>query len=466
MQYAWQAVTNGRHGFVGRHQELALLSAAYAAERGELVLLYGRRRIGKTFLLQRFSEERRVLFYPATRQHEAHELTAFTERMRELADGSLPPGYVFPRWEDALNYVADHAGGQRLCVVLDEFPYLEESTPGLASVIQRWWDHRGRDSHIMLVLCGSAQTFMEGLDAGTAPLHQRFTRKIRLDPLSYREAAEFVPALSAADRARVYGILGGTPLYLREWRGDEDLRSNLVRLFGDPASSLVDSARLVLHTDLGDATASYRALSAIANGATKRNEILQRASISNERTLQRLEQLRLIARRVPITEGATSRRGLYVVTDPYFRFWFRFIEAGREAIDRGLGEQLIDLILSELDQYMGLVFEDIARDFVVSQIATGALSGLDVGSWWSSDGQHEIDIVTMLRNRVTAIGTVKWRATPLGTDVYHNLTDHASSLGVGSDIPWLMIGRGGVDPALLGAHGNLRGYSVDDLYAA
>jgi uncharacterized protein len=450
--------------FIGRDAEIRTLAEAYDSAEGQLALLYGRRRVGKTFLLQRFSENRQTIFYQATRQIESLELRAFTRAVGAVL-GGLPEGYDFPSWETALEYVDQHAAG-RIAVILDEFPYLCESTPGLPSIIQRWWDRRGRTSRVMVVLCGSAQAFMTELEAGSAPLHQRFTKKIALGPLSYREAAQFTPQLSAADKLRVYGIVGGTPLYLKEWRPSASIRENLMRLFGDPAGLLVDSARLVLHSDLGDATASYRALSAIANGDTRRNEILQKAKVTNERVLTRLEELRLVTRRVPITEGSASRRGYFAVTDPYFRFWFRFIEPNRAAIDRGFGERLVDDVVSnELDGHMGGVFEDVAREFAGGLLKRGELAGLDVGSWWSTDGNHEIDIVGIARKNPTFIGTVKWRAAPLGRDVFRNLEDHAAALGADASIPWLMVGRGGVSDAVLAAEPHVRGYSAEDLYA-
>lgn len=450
--------------FVGRAAELNALAGAYRARDGQLVLLYGRRRIGKTYLLQRFSEGRRTVFYQATRQPEAAELAQFTAEVAKQFE-DFPAGYTFPSWEVALEYVVDKARGRRIAVILDEFPYLCESTVGLPSVIQRWWDQHGRTSRVMLVLCGSAQNFMTELESGAAPLHQRFTKRIGLGPLTYREAGEFVSELAPAERAVVYGVLGGTPLYLKEWKQHQSRRQNLLRLFGDPAGLLVDSARLVLHTDLGDSSASYRALSAIANGATKRNEILQKARITNERVLIRLEELRLVVRKVPITEGTESRRGIYAVTDPYFRFWFRYIQSNLATVDRGFGEQLVDqVILPGLNDHMGSVFEEMARTFATGLVAKRELTALDIGSWWSTDGQHEIDIVGMGRREPTFVGTVKWREAALDWATYTNLADHAHALGVTTEIPWLMIGRGRTEARVLERAPHVRSYSIDDLY--
>jgi AAA+ ATPase superfamily predicted ATPase len=457
-------VSLNRPPFIGRAAELAALREAHDRIDASLILLSGRRRIGKSYLLQQFVQGRKAIFYQATRQAEAEERRAFTREVGAAMPGRLPPDYVFASWEAALEYLDHPDGPEKRIVILDEFPYLCESTPGLPSVVQRWWDRRGRKSRTMLVLCGAAQTFMEDLDAGSAPLHQRFTGKILLGPLSFREAGQFFPTLSAADRVRVYSILGGTPLYLEQWRPTRSVRDNLLALFGDPRSAIVDSAQLVLHADLADATAAYRVLGAVARGSTRRNEILQKARVTNERVLQRLEDLRLLVKMVPVTEGAASRRGYFAVRDPYFRFWFRFVEPNRAAIDRGLGERLIDdVIAPALDDHIGPIFEELAREFVTRLVVAGDIAGLDVGSWWSTDGNHEIDIVTMAKKRITAIGTVKWRAAPLGRDVYKNLADHARALGVDESIPWLMIGRGGVQSALLRAEPHVRGYGVDAL---
>jgi len=447
--------------FIGRAGELATLDDRYAKPAGQLVLVTGRRRIGKTYLLERFASGKPAVFYQATRQSEALELDAFG-RAVDAAIGGFPPGYRFASWGDALDYLAHYARG-RLVAVLDEFPYLCTSTPGLASIVQNWWDRIGRNSGVMLVLCGSAQAFMSDLDASAAPLHQRFTAKLVVQPLGYREAGSFTPHLSPADRVRIYGILGGTPLYLEQWDERRSVRENLVALFADPASLLVDSAETVLATDIADSAASYRAVQAVALGSTRRNDILQTAKVTNERVLTRLVDLGLLRRRGPAGEP-DARRAVYAVADPYFRFWFRFVSRARGAIDRGHGDRLIDEeILPELDDYLGPVFGEVARDFAHELMHRGDLPGTDVGSWWSADGRHEIDLVGTTKRTPVFVGEVKWSATPLDRRVLRALDDHAAALGVDDAVLRLLIGRGGVEASL--ARPGLRGYSIDDLYA-
>jgi AAA+ ATPase superfamily predicted ATPase len=453
---------------VGRTYELHGLAQRYHHARGQLILVYGRRRIGKSFLLEHFAREKPTVFYQATQLTEEAELRAFTETVRPIVgEDFLPPGYVLPSWEAALSFVSTrYTGAKRLLVILDEFPYLAATTKGLASVVQRWWDKEGRHRNIMLVLCGSEQRFMEELDGSAAPLHQRFTAKFHVLPLSYRDAALFTPSLSAADKARVFGILGGTPLYLRQYDASVGVRENLLSLFADPASSLVDSAELVLTTDLEDAQAPYRVLQAVALGATKHNEILDRAKITTGRVIQRLIGLGLLEKRIPAGDHPEkSRRSIYSVADPYFRFYFRFIAMHRGVIDRGLGGQLIDnVVLPNVDQYMGCIFEDIARDFARELLARGELTGEAVGSWWSTDGHHEIDIVGTTGRRPTFVGSVKWREAPLGEALLRDLDRSADALGIAEDCPRLLVGREGIVPELVGRPG-VRGISADDMYA-
>ena len=384
-----------------------------------------------------------------------------------LGTAGLPPGYAFPDWSSALDFVTAAAGSDRLVVVLDEFPYLANSAPGLESVIQRWWDQRGRTSRIMLVLCGSAVAYMQQVAGAAAPLHQRTTCSIHVAPLDYRSAGQFVPQLPAAERAVVYGILGGTPLYLEQWNAEDDRRANLVRLFGNPASPLVDAAELILSRELPELEGAFRVLQAVALGHTRPSAIADYAKVAVERPLRRLVTLGILERRVPALEDpARTKRSIYRILDPYFAFWFRFIASNRTHIARGLGAQLVDgRILPRLDDYMGAVFEEMAREHARGLAAAGDLPAERVDSWWSADGAHEIDLVGVTeRERVGFVGTVKWSARPLGGEVLANLDDHTAALpGYRGGTPRLIYGRTGCVPSVA-AEPLVRCFSADEMY--
>jgi len=452
---------------IDRERELATLEILAAAPKAQLVVVSGRRRVGKTYLLQAFGELRETVYYTATQQSAPIELAAFTDAVRlSLGTSGLPAGYAFPDWTTALDFVADHAGDRRLVVVLDEFPYLAGSTPGIESIVQRWWDRRSRDSMIMLVLCGSAVAYMEQIGGAAAPLHQRATATIRVAAMDYRAAGKFVPSLDPADRAVVYGILGGTPLYLDQWDVNESRRANLLRLFGDPASPLVDAAELILSGELPELENASRILQAVAIGKTRQSEIADYARVAVERPLKRLAVLGLLERRVPaLDDPARSKRAIYRVADPYFAFWFRFIAGNRAHIARGLGAQLVDnKILPGLNDYMGSVFEDVAREHARHLATTGQLDADRVDSWWSADGHHEIDLVGLSGRRIGFVGESKWSARPMSAGVLARLDEHVDALpGASPATPRLLYGRGGCTPTLASRPG-VRCFSVADLY--
>lgn len=455
-------------GLVDRERELEALEHAAAAGRGQLVVVWGRRRVGKTYLLQAFSERHRTIYYTATQQSAPIELAAFTDAVRaSLGTEGLPAGYVFPDWSIALDFVTDGATEQRLVLVIDEFPYLAGSTPGIESIVQRWWDRRGRDSSVLAVLCGSAVAYMEQIGGAAAPLHQRATATVRVAPLDYRAAGKFVGSLGAAERAIVYGILGGTPLYLDQWDPHATRRANLLRLFGSPASPLVDAAELVLSGELPELENASRILQAVAIGKTRPGEIADYARVAVERPLKRLTMLGILERRVPaLDDPARSKRSIYRIADPYFAFWFRFIASSRANIARGLGAQLVDnRILPGLDDYMGGVFEDLAREHARLLAARGDLEADRVDAWWSADGQHEIDIVGVSGRGVGFIGEAKWSARPLSAAVLRSLDAHAAALpGIRPATPRLLYGRAGCALGLE-ARFALQCYSASDLYA-
>ncbi len=454
---------------VNRHRELSALARTARGAGGQLVLVWGRRRVGKTFFLQAFTEGRRAVSYTATQQSAPVELAAFTHALRStLGSERLPPGYSFPDWSTALDFVSTHAGRRRLIVILDEFPYLAASSPGIESVVQRWWDAHGRQSRVMLVLCGSAVAYMRQIENAASPLHQRATASIQVHPLDYRSAADFFPQLDAARKALVYGILGGTPLYLQLWDGRGSVRKNLLRLFGDPASPLVDAGELVLSGEIPELEGAFRILQAVALGRTRPSAIADYARVAVERPLKRLTTLGLLERQVPALEDpARTKRSIYRIADPYFAFWFRFVASNRPLIARGLGQQLIDSrILPFLDDYMGRIFEEMARDYARSLASRKGPSATRVDRWWSHDGAQEIDLVGVSGIAdVSFVGSVKWSTRPLGKSALQALKRHASVLpGYDpSTTTHVLYRRSGCGQRLF-REPNIRCYSIEDMY--
>jgi AAA+ ATPase superfamily predicted ATPase len=401
--------------FLNRSTELRALERMWNAPEGQLMLVWGRRRTGKSYLLAHFAEGRRSVFYTATEQSPEVELEAFSDRVREtLQPGprDVLAGGPFRTWDEALAYCAAAAEDEPLLVVLDEFSYLVESDPALASIVQRFWDRTGRTSKLRLVLCGSATTVLEGLGAERAPLFGRFTGRLQVHPFSYLEAAAFHPGLPPERQALVFGILGGMPLYLRLWDPDASVEDNLVNLVGDASAPLVNEGELLLRTELPDAAGYFRLMAAIAEGRTKFSGIRDVAKMDPTRGLDKLSTVRLVERRAPVTEDLdVTRRRIHRIGDNFLTFWFRFVYPNRGEIERGLGPQVVGAsIVPRLDEFMEPVAKELARDWVRQRAIGGDLPGITrVGSWWSADGRTEVDVVA-LRDRVVALaGEATWQ---------------------------------------------------------
>jgi AAA+ ATPase superfamily predicted ATPase len=403
--------------FLNRVAELRALERMWKAPDGQLALVWGRRRTGKSYLLAHFAESRRAVFSTATEQSAEVELESFSDRVREaLQPGprDVLSGGPFRTWDEALNYCAAAAEDEPLLVVLDEFSYLVESNPSLPSIVQRFWDRAGRSSRLRLVLCGSATNVMEGLGAAKAPLFGRFTMRLQILPFTFRDAAAFQPALAPADQAVVYGILGGMPLYLRLWDSDATIEQNLVDLIGEAGAPLVNEGELLLRTELPEAAGYFRLMAAIADGHTKFSGIRDVARMDPTRGLERLAAVRLLERRAPVTEALDqTRRRTHRIGDNFLTFWFRFVYPNRGEIERGLGASVVrGAVLPRIDEHMETVFKELARDHVRNLVVAGELDGVTrVGSWWSGDGRTEVDVVALSGERVTLAGEATWAET-------------------------------------------------------
>lgn len=404
--------------FLDREAELRALEEAWDDQGPVLSLVWGRRRTGKTRLLGRFVEGKRAVFYGATQQSRETELAGFSEAVRTALAPSgtdLLAHRDFASWESALDYLGERASERRLAVVLDEFPFLVDSEPALPSIVQRFWDHRSRETKLRLILCGSATTVMEDLQARNAPLFGRVDRRLHLRPFGYREAGLFTPRLSPAERAVAYGVLGGMPSYLRRWRDDQGHAANLRRLFGDATSPLVEEGEFVLTSELPEAAGYFRILHGIASGNRTFKALRDFSGIDIKRQLDKLIALGLVEREVPVTEDPSrSKRVVYRVADNFLQFWFRLVYRRRSDVARGLGRELVDrTILPRLNDHMGDPWEEMCRAFLRRIAAEGSLpvDVSTVGRWWNRDNSVEIDVVALDDRRVVLAGSAKWAGT-------------------------------------------------------
>jgi AAA+ ATPase superfamily predicted ATPase len=427
-----------------------LLDAARTAPA--LIVVIGRRRIGKSFLLERTFSGERVVSFQGDEQDERHQLELFAAEAGRVLLGS--DALRFGSWETALSFLAEQARLAPLTIILDEFQWLKHAQPALDSIIQRHWDRWDREAlPVTLVLAGSALTLMEQLLERGAPLFGRATARPRLEPLDFRDAAGFAADQDPEALLRRWAVLGGTPQY-QVWAGDGALNDIITSRILSKDAALYDEPRHLLREGEGirDPGTYLSILRAIADGANQYNEIAQQAkavSASLAPKLARLEDLGYIERRYPLTPDEREQRPGYHIEDPFFRFWFRYVAGNRSRLERHRVAQVSEEIHADMDNTMGWAFEQCCRRWTAvyaGEEITGAPR--QIGCWWSRDGQAEIDVVGTSRHRYTLLGSCKWRRV-VDIDVLDQLRDHQAALGGRAAAARLIIfGREQFTPAL------------------
>ncbi len=453
---------------LGRDAELAELEGLrdkVLAGVPQLAVLWGRRRVGKTFLLSHFVRGRRAVFFGATQQAEAVELRRFAEAIaRDLGPAQLDlAGGGFASWEAALRFVAALARQEALIVALDEVPYLAQSTPGFASIVQVVWDHVQPDTRLMLCLTGSAIGTIESMLGPGGALRGRPTWARRLDPLTPPAARVFLPQLSTVAFLEAYAACGGYPLHLRRWDPDVGAEANLLRLAATPGGLLFEDALGILREELPDVGGYPRILAAIGRGRTRASEIADEAAQRIEHPLDVLVRAGFVRRSVPL--GAPRRtRPIYEIDDPYLAFWFSVLYSDAALIGGGQGRAVLRRRREQWQKHLGWVFEELARLHAARLVATGELpEDLVVGRWWSTSSPPvEVDVLGMCGSRSVLLGEARWQERPLGAREVAGLLAKAVAVPDPAVDPILALwGRGGLEPRL--RSDQVRGYDLGQM---
>lgn len=444
--------------FYNRRHELDALERAWnrPLPGGQMALLYGRRRLGKTYLLQRFFADgpdgsgsndgngstglpRPHCYYLADQTTAGAQRTELAAQILEaLPEPGLSPAEIAVSWNALLRYVSQAARvqaertGTRFGLILDEFPYLTEQSPDLPSVLQAWWDRDGLHSPLFVVLCGSQLSAMAALGAENQPLYGRFNAGVSLlPPLRYDEVAAFYvgqPSYGIPEMLTMYGILGGTPRYHALVNPARPMAEQVVDVLLRPQSPLASEVQFLLGSQQIRDPAPYNAvLGAIAGGTTQYGQILNVAGVergSLPHLLRTLGDLGWIRRELPFDETG-DRRALYQVADPFLAFWYRFVGPLASALqfsDPALVYE--ERLAPRLADYMGWhIFEEICHQWLQRYGRNRlGLTVLEAGRYWSRDGQVEIDLMARLEGGAYLYGECKWsgRGT-VGMGVYNAL---------------------------------------------
>ena len=419
--------------FIDRQQELSFLNSLLERRHpgpAQMVLLYGRRRVGKTSLLRHWSAQAGI---PATYWSAEKEPAALQRRKLYAALLGMPVNRapLFESWADVWNAAAELIGAQRRIFILDELPYATESDPAILSALQHAWDQHFKDSNLILVLCGSQVHTMETLMSRQSPLFGRMTGQWHLQPLSFASLRQFLPGWSAEERVAGYAMVGGVPAYLEWLDPDRSLTQNIREVMLSPGSMFVAEPAFLLYDDVREPNVYLAVVKAIGQGAHTLNEICNASLIDKAHLsayLARLQELYLVERRlpatVPISEIRKSRMGRYHLSDPYFRFYFRFLAPFHDTLtfdpDRVLAQ-----VREGLRAFVGqTAFEEISREWVIQQGKAGRLPFEPelVGSHWNASAQMDVVTVNWHEKQIL-LGECKWDQDGIDRQIVRELAE-------------------------------------------
>lgn len=449
--------------FIGRQRDLADLDEIAAAGGAQFVLVYGRRRVGKTTLLLHWAQQTGYPYFYWMAQRDT--VTGLRhEFAQSLWQWSHPDrGGQHPWRTDSWQLLFEQMG-QRLneptILIFDEFSYAVDSDSSLPSHLQAVWDHQLKDRPVILILAGSLVGTMVNLKAYHAPLYGRFTAQLQVEPLPFPDLAGFLPRYSVAQRVAVSAIVGGIPAYLERWKDTQSLRRNVERLFIKRTGMFRDEPFVLIADVIRRDSEVYESiLRAIAAGERTPKDIglaIDRPSSHLGFYLQQLQKLGLIDRRLSVTippkQRPTSRESRYYLVDPYLCFYFRFIAPNLGLVEQELTSLVWQRIEEGIRGFVGeTAFEELSREWTLAQARAGRLPfpPEEVGSHWSADAQ--VDVVAInWKEQAILLGECKWGQDGIDLKTVRELLDKTPLVvpGAGWQVYYAFFSRYGfTEPA-------------------
>ena len=415
--------------FVDREQEMATLQSEYDRDGSALVVLYGRRRVGKTTLISEFIKNKKALFFLASEESESQNRLAFQEKAADFLNSDLLKNVEVKSWDVLFRAIIDTHFDSKPVIVLDEFQYLGKSNPAFPSVFQRIWEEILKDRQVMVILCGSLISMMQSQTlAYDSPLYGRRTAQIRLMQIPFAYYHQFFPDKSRKELIEMYAVTGGVPKYIELFSQSKDIYSAIEKCVLNRSGYLYDEPHFLLQQEVSEVGSYFSIIKAIAAGNTKLSAIagvLEVKSTSLTKYLKTLIDLDILEREVPVTEDSPekSKKGLYKIKDNYLRFWFAFVYPNMSFIESGHGRIVMDRIRKSLVRnHIAFVYEDICRERMWEINAEGVWPFYfsKLGRYW--DSKEEIDIAAIDPDGKNLIlGECKYWQEPVGVSVLREL---------------------------------------------
>ena len=426
--------------FIGRERELKALEAIYEKNGFGMTVIYGRRRVGKSTLIREFVKGKRAIFYTATKVGAVRNLELFSKQFMDVLDPAYSEA-TFLSIESVFDVITNKVCDEKkLLLVIDELPYWVEKDEAFLSILQKYIDTQWSNKNMMVILCGSALSFMEKkVLSEKSPIFGRRDSQIKLEAFNYKDSALFVPDYSAEEKAICYGVTGGVAKYLELFDRRKSLDDNIIDLFFNTDGYLYDETRNLLIQEFADVTLVNNIIEQVASGENTLNNIASKIHEKDSTVLYSLEKLidvGLVERKNCITEEKNKKKTQYVLKDHMFKFWYRFIPKAISVIEMGQGQIYYERVVKpQIHAYMGSVFEEMCRYYTLEQGIKGAYGSLltQVGTWWGveqitdAEGKKymqsaDIDVVGISAlDKTAVIGECKFKNEKIDKDIYQTL---------------------------------------------
>lgn len=393
---------------IGRSNELQEIETLYNSNKFEFLVLYGRRRIGKTTLLIDFANKHNCFYFLAQEKSVSLNIKEFTALIKDYFNMEYMPTAI--DWAEVIAILNERieiklkeSNGKKVCIIIDEFPFIAKEYPTIKSILQHTIDHKWQNKNIMLILCGSSVSFMVNEVLGySSPLYGRRTANMELKPLNYLESAKFFPNFSNIDKITAYLILGGIPYYLQTFSDKLSIKENIKNSIFNDVSLLKEEPILLLKQEFREPAIYNSIIEAIATGSSKFNEISQKIKEESSKCasyIKNLQEVRIINRLIPYGESLNSKRSIYILSDFFFRFWYKYVFANSTTLSLLGASKYTDLIYNDISQVLGLAFEEVCLQYLTILARNNKLPFIPngLGKWWGNNSQKkkqdDIDIM-------------------------------------------------------------------------
>ena len=421
--------------FIGRHTELLQLNNLYKQNKFQCVIIWGRRRVGKTTLINEFIKDKKAIYFTGIESTAKDNLENLSKSIAALS-GSSNNAPVYKDFRSAFEAINELSQTQKIILVIDEYPYLARSYRPISSILQELIDNKFKNNpNLFIILCGSSMSFMEKQVLGyQSPLYGRRTAQFHINPFNFYETASYYQNFSPEDLAAVYGITGGIPLYMSFISDTLSLKDNIINNFLTPNGYMYEEPNNLLNQELREPAVYNAIIRAVATGSSKISEISSKVGIENAKAsnyIDKLIELGIIEKETPAGAPKNSRKTIYSIKDGMFRFWYKFIPQNNVLIQRGKAENAWQNIEPYFNDYMGKVFENICADYLWENYENLPVSYQQIGRWWGTNPklkrEEEIDIVAYADNKAI-LCECKWRGEKTDKIVLETLLERRKLL--------------------------------------